>query len=90
MKTIIYCYGDGHPLVLGGENLTDADRQAIRAHKLMHQKSSPESANLSAVLHQMEHGEASDILAGEITRPDAVRDLCWCRDQIREVLKSLS
>lgn len=45
---------------------------------------------LSAVLHQLEHGEASDILAGEITRPDAVRDLCWCRDQIREVLKTLS
>lgn len=50
----------------------------------------PTRNTLSAVLHQMEHGEASDILAGERTRPDAVRDLCWCRDQIKLVLKTLS
>lgn len=47
-------------------------------------------ASLTAVLHQMEQGEASDILAGEVTRPDAVRDLCWCREQIRESLKLIS
>lgn len=35
MRTIIYCYGDGHPLILGGENLTDADRKAIRSHQMI-------------------------------------------------------
>ena len=29
MRVIIYCYGDGHPTMLGLDNLTDADRQAI-------------------------------------------------------------
>lgn len=33
MRAIIYCYGDGHPLILGSENITDADRQAILAHE---------------------------------------------------------
>lgn len=29
MRVIIYCYGDGHPMFLGLDNLSDADRQAI-------------------------------------------------------------
>jgi hypothetical protein len=49
---------------------------------------------LTAVLHQMEHGEASDC----IDRRDedvgswkhSADDLRWCREQIKEVLKSLS
>lgn len=45
-------------------------------------------AAITAVLHQLENGEASDVLAGEQTRPDAVRDLCWCRDQLKQALNS--
>lgn len=29
MRVIIYCYGDGHPMMLGLDNLTEADRQSI-------------------------------------------------------------
>lgn len=29
MRQIIYCYGDGHPLMLNVENISDADRAAI-------------------------------------------------------------
>ncbi len=46
MRTIIYCYGDGHPMILGGENLTDADRQAIVSHPLIQPKASPNADTL--------------------------------------------
>lgn len=29
MRQIIYCYGDGHPLVLNGDTITKADRAAL-------------------------------------------------------------
>lgn len=32
MRQIIYCYGDGHPMVLNGENISDADRTALLRH----------------------------------------------------------
>lgn len=32
MRQIIYCYGDGHPLMLNVENINDADRMAILGH----------------------------------------------------------
>lgn len=55
---------------------------------------------LEAVLHQMEHGEASDFLDGEnliingdTGAPefaDARRDLMWCRRELQQTLKILS
>lgn len=42
---------------------------------------------LSAVLHQMQHGEASDLLNKGVS--DSYSDLRWCRDQIEAVLKSI-
>lgn len=51
-------------------------------------------ASLSGVLHQMEHGEASDFID---RRDDDVGnwrasadDLRWCREQLRDILKNLS
>lgn len=35
MRAIIYCYGDGHPMILGGENISDADRRAIVSHPML-------------------------------------------------------
>lgn len=29
MTALIYCYGDGKPCILGGDNLNDADRGAL-------------------------------------------------------------
>ena len=48
-------------------------------------------ASLGAVLHQMWQGEASDFI-GDACLDDgaARRDLQWCRNQIEEVLKSIS
>jgi hypothetical protein len=48
---------------------------------------------LGAVLHQMEHGEASDFINGEIGNhvfEDSRRDLLWCRNEVKNVIKSLS
>lgn len=47
-------------------------------------------ASLTAVLFQMEHGEASDVFDIGVINPDAQRDLHWCRDEIKSVLKSLT
>jgi hypothetical protein len=48
-------------------------------------------ASLTAVLHQMEHGEASDFIdTDEHLYDSAQRDLRWCRNEIREALKSIS
>jgi hypothetical protein len=51
-------------------------------------------ASLTAVLHQMEHGEASDSIDrhGEDVGSwqASADDLRWCREQIRESLKSIS
>lgn len=46
-------------------------------------------AVLQAVLHQLEHGEASDVLDLGVVNPDTQRDLRWCRDEIKMTLKSL-
>lgn len=50
-------------------------------------------ASLTAVLHQLEHGEASGLL----DNPEAgfasfasLRDLAWCREEIKEALRSLA
>jgi len=55
---------------------------------------------LTAVLHQMEHGEASDFIdadADEFAEGTqggdenaARRDLQWCREQLRQAIKSIS
>lgn len=47
-------------------------------------------SSLSAVLHQMEQGEASDVFDIGVINDGTQRDLRWCRDQIKDVLKSLS
>ena len=57
-------------------------------------------ASLTAVLHQLEHGEASDLIDVDAeafpigtqgAEDDAARrDLQWCREQVREALKSIS
>ena len=48
---------------------------------------------LGAILHQLEHGEASDFIDSEY-RENVMRasrdDLRWCREQIRAVFKALS
>jgi hypothetical protein len=46
---------------------------------------------LSAVLHQLKHGEASDFIdtGTEHEFRGSQRDLKWCRQQIDAVLKSL-
>ena len=81
MKAIVYCYGDGHPMILGGENLTDADRQAIVSHPLIQPKAaaaiSEARSSLQAALHQLQHGEASDFVDGTDCDEEAARrDLC--------------
>lgn len=45
---------------------------------------------LVAVLHQMEHGEAADVVDGEATDDAARRDLQWCRREIQTVLSGLT
>lgn len=47
-------------------------------------------ASLTAVLHQMEQGEASDVFDIGIVNPDTQRDLRWCRDQLKEALAAIS
>lgn len=47
-------------------------------------------AALSAVLHQMEHGEASDVFDIGVINPDTQHDLRWCRDEIKKVITALS
>jgi hypothetical protein len=43
------------------------------------------SETLAAVLHQLEFGEASDAIDSGIVRDGQVRDLQWCREQVRAV-----
>lgn len=45
---------------------------------------------LTAVLHQMEHGEASDVFDIGIINEDTQRDLRWCRKWIKEAVKLVS
>jgi hypothetical protein len=47
-------------------------------------------ATLTAVLHQMKHGEASDALDLGIFGDGTQGDLRWCREEIEKVLNSLS
>lgn len=46
-------------------------------------------STLTAVLHQMKHGEASDALDLGIFGDSTQDDLRWCRTQIEKALKSL-
>ena len=51
-----------------------------------------ERAIVQAVVHQLAHGEASDILDDPHTEPPAgyeaaVRDLQWCRGQLMALLR---
>jgi hypothetical protein len=46
--------------------------------------------SLAAVAHQMLHGEASDVFDLGVVNEDTQRDLRWCREQIEQVLKTLS
>lgn len=62
---------------------------------------------ITAVLHQMDSGEASDIIDGDIAQAaneagpfgpgtvgrqeaDARRDLIWCREQLRSLLRQVA
>lgn len=58
-------------------------------------------AVIDAVLHQMQHGEASDFIdtfngrllaksGGKQVFDDAKDDLLWCREQLRDVLTTLT
>jgi hypothetical protein len=47
-------------------------------------------ASLTAVLHQLEHGEASDAVDLGLIMEGTQGDLRWCREQLREALKSIS
>lgn len=46
--------------------------------------------SLQAVLHQMEHGEASDFIDDSDGNEDGRIDLVWCREELRQALKTLS
>ena len=41
MTAIIYCYGDGTPMIFGLDNITAADRQAILLRLQMTNKQTP-------------------------------------------------
>lgn len=45
---------------------------------------------LTAVLHQMEHGEASSLIDSSNGCEAGRNDLAWCREELRQAIKSLS
>lgn len=47
-------------------------------------------ARLHAVLHQLEHGEASDFIDDSDGSEAGRIDLVWCREELRQSIKTLS